>query len=254
MTMLNRMPDTSKELIISRYINGIRLIRPEKAPDRQANSVGNTLASPFNVYFLNTDSTILGVNEVCADLMRFDSPQNAVQKSMLDIVEKQVALRIIHTDRAVVKTRTTLLAEDTVAFEDEALRFLTVKAPWYDRHDRVIGVFGCSFLLDRHSAPESLLKITQLGLLHPSTNLNLSQPGLLSTTKSNPASLLTPRQMECLLYIARGKTIRECASVVGLSPRTVEHYVDAIKIKLGCHSRSELIARALKIPAIRERL
>ena len=39
-----------------------------------------------------------------------------------------------------------------------------------------------------------------------------------------------------------------------LSHRTVEHYLAAVKEKLGCKTREELIAKALQMPLIKEKL
>jgi DNA-binding CsgD family transcriptional regulator len=57
---------------------------------------------------------------------------------------------------------------------------------------------------------------------------------------------ITKRQKECLHYLVRGMTIKEIGSILGLSPRTVEHYIEALKIKLDCNSRSQLIAKVLE--------
>lgn len=49
-------------------------------------------------------------------------------------------------------------------------------------------------------------------------------------------------------------TQKEIAKTLKISPRTVEYYLEEIKIKLNCHSRSDLIAKALQMNFIRNRL
>lgn len=65
---------------------------------------------------------------------------------------------------------------------------------------------------------------------------------------------LTQRQQECLYCLVYGMTIKEIATELGLSPRTVEHHIESIKYKYSCTSRSQLIAKALKQPFIISRL
>jgi DNA-binding NarL/FixJ family response regulator len=57
---------------------------------------------------------------------------------------------------------------------------------------------------------------------------------------------LSPRQLQVLGLIARGKTNREIASELVLSLRTVERHVNDIYARLGVRNRTEAVAFALK--------
>ncbi len=59
---------------------------------------------------------------------------------------------------------------------------------------------------------------------------------------SNKISL-TKRQLECCHLLMQGKTIKEMASIIGLSIRTVEDYLTHIRVKLGCRNKTELIIK-----------
>ena len=65
--------DTSGELQLQRYGNGIKLIAPEAANSIYSNNkkyhVAEILQFPFNVYFLNTESIVQIGNEVHANTM-----------------------------------------------------------------------------------------------------------------------------------------------------------------------------------------
>jgi len=52
---------------------------------------------------------------------------------------------------------------------------------------------------------------------------------------------LTARESQCALYLLKGKTYADIAELLGLSPRTIEFYVNNMKMKLHCKSKSELI-------------
>lgn len=56
---------------------------------------------------------------------------------------------------------------------------------------------------------------------------------------------LTPRQLDCLVLVAKGKTDWEIATVLGLKPSTVNGYIDETKEALGVTRRSQMVTRAL---------
>lgn len=58
---------------------------------------------------------------------------------------------------------------------------------------------------------------------------------------------LTKREAQCLFFIIRGKTAKYIASVLDLSIRTVEAYIQNIKDKLDCRNKSNLIDKAIEI-------
>jgi DNA-binding CsgD family transcriptional regulator len=54
---------------------------------------------------------------------------------------------------------------------------------------------------------------------------------------------LTPQELQIALQVADGRTNREIAAAVFLSPKTVEYHLTHVYRKLGLHSRAELIRR-----------
>ena len=56
-------------------------------------------------------------------------------------------------------------------------------------------------------------------------------------------TLLTPRELEILQWIGRGRTTREIAAMLVLSPHTVRKHVEHILEKLAVRTRSEAVAR-----------
>jgi LuxR family quorum-sensing system transcriptional regulator SolR len=54
--------------------------------------------------------------------------------------------------------------------------------------------------------------------------------------------LFSPREIDCIKKLLIGKTMRETADELFISPRTVETHVENIKNKIGCNKKSELIA------------
>ncbi len=58
---------------------------------------------------------------------------------------------------------------------------------------------------------------------------------------------LTPQEAQIARLLADGKTTRDAAAAVFISPKTVEYHLRHIYNKLGIHSRDELVA-AFKPP------
>jgi DNA-binding CsgD family transcriptional regulator len=56
-------------------------------------------------------------------------------------------------------------------------------------------------------------------------------------------AVLTRRELEILRWIRRGRTTREIAAVLVVSPHTVRKHVEHILEKLGARTRSEAVAR-----------
>jgi DNA-binding CsgD family transcriptional regulator len=54
-------------------------------------------------------------------------------------------------------------------------------------------------------------------------------------------SPLTEREQQCLDLYKQGRSSQATAAILNLSQRTVEHYFDNIKTKLGCQSKMELL-------------
>jgi len=51
----------------------------------------------------------------------------------------------------------------------------------------------------------------------------------------------TKREAECMVWLLRGKTIVSIASLLKISPRTVESYIKNMKEKFACQTKFELI-------------
>jgi DNA-binding NarL/FixJ family response regulator len=63
--------------------------------------------------------------------------------------------------------------------------------------------------------------------------------------------LVTEREAEVLLWIARGKSNRDIAEILSLSPRTVNKHLEQIFAKLGVENRTSAAALAVRTLGIR---
>lgn len=87
----------------------------------------------------------------------------------------------------------------------------------------------------------------QLRVRHVGTS-GFSESMLLMSVASQGAPALqvalTPRETEVLAWLAKGKTNRDIADILGMSPRTVNKHLEHIFEKLGVETRTAAVAAA----------
>jgi DNA-binding CsgD family transcriptional regulator len=61
---------------------------------------------------------------------------------------------------------------------------------------------------------------------------------------------LTAREVECLDWLAKGKSSSEIALILNIKQRTVEKHIESAKLKLNCNKSTSLIYKAVKLGII----
>lgn len=69
---------------------------------------------------------------------------------------------------------------------------------------------------------------------------------LMGTNLDTPIQL-SQRQAACARLLLEGKTIKQIATILSLSPRTVETYINNLKIKFSCENKTILIKKLIKL-------
>lgn len=80
--------------------------------------------------------------------------------------------------------------------------------------------------------------------------LRRMEPGSLRAHRLTTANL-TPRENEVLSWLAKGKTNRDIAEILGMSPRTVNKHLEHIFEKLGVETRTAAVAAAGQVSLTR---
>ncbi|MDF1655107.1 MAG: helix-turn-helix transcriptional regulator [Coxiellaceae bacterium] len=76
------------------------------------------------------------------------------------------------------------------------------------------------------------------------TTLLESVPAKEALSAEQIKAQLTPRELQCFLYVVQGRTAKQIASELQLSKRTVEEYLNHMKQKLGLTYLSDAISYA----------
>ena len=108
---------------------------------------------------------------------------------------------------------------------------------------------GASGFVLKHSAPAELVLAVRAALQGRTYITPDLAAEVFRTAKEkdpNPLAALTPRQREILQLLAEGKSAKEIAAALGLSPRTVEFHKYTLMDALGMENSAELIRFAIK--------
>ncbi len=111
---------------------------------------------------------------------------------------------------------------------------------------------GAAGFVVKHSAPEELVIAIRAALkgktfITPALTadvLESVQHG--SKAANDPSASLTPRQREILQLLAEGRSAKEIAETLAISPRTVEFHKYQMMETHGFHNSAELIHFAIK--------
>lgn len=118
------------------------------------------------------------------------------------------------------------------------LVFINTKIQNINSEGKVVGVISHAIEVIN----QNLLEVTQLLIKSDISG----QTHYYSIGKENNKFLLTNRESECLFYLIRGKSAKSIAKILNISFRTVEVYLENLKIKFNCKTKSDLIEQAIQ--------
>lgn len=201
----------------------IRASNPEELHDIEQ---GEHQGLYFHVFWKNRRHQYCGANNRLIHDFGLRDPKDIKNHNNLDFFTSEIASSLEVNDEKVLRDRKACIFFESgrLNHNGKFLHGITHKIPWFTRSNKLIGIMGL-FLV----APESRVD------------------------PKNRASL-SDRQIDCLYQLVRGHSTKGIAKQLGLSPRTVEHYLENIKIKLNAQTRQELVEKALSIDAIKLRL
>lgn len=161
--------------------------------------------------------------------------------SDLPCVVSKCANKFKDQDEQVMSTKKPIKILNIHPFNNNDCRaYITSKFPFI-KNNKVIGVvFSAEKIDEQYFFDLSSLLGVEKGSLYG----GLKQYSFV-LTPPNFEEILTDREQECLFFLIRGKTSKDIGSILNLSFRTVEHYIESLKYKFACQSKAELVSSAL---------
>lgn len=135
---------------------------------------------------------------------------------------------------------------------------LRSKGPLYNLFLNEIGIFNAFMEHFKKQLTCPLLQIIEEGLKLEDFKKDYGKPPeelkraqLLEKCGLKNILKVTKREKECLLALRSGYTYKEIGDFLEISERTVEHYLNNIKDKLGLEKRSELFSLAEQLHRVK---
>lgn len=182
------------------------------------------LTGRVNTYWFNTEHVLLGCNQSLIDMMQ---KHQATKKTdiigrklseLFDNENKHLADIAIQENEEVMQLNVSKQFNNNLILPDlYKIKMITIKAPFYDEPGKIAGVFGISHYLSEVSLADI------------------------------KAFKFSTRETQCLIHLLKGKTMREISEILHISLKTVGTYIERLKSKLNCSTRSALISKAIEL-------
>lgn len=155
---------------------------------------------------------------------------------------------LLSTDHDILRNNNSIIGKTHQPYinaEGKLVAFSITKIPLYDHEQKPYGVL--TFAIDTVDLKNSdklrglyrqFYKDEKLAHQKFIEHIGLTS---ISNYSPNQSSLITTRELDVLILLAKGKTAKETARHLGISPRTVETHIENAKNKLNCNTKSDLI-------------
>jgi len=142
-----------------------------------------------------------------------------------------------------------LEAIERILAKDSAAKILVLSAHEDSVHPKRVLNAGAMGYLTKRSAAEELIKAIRTvagGKKYLEASVAQQMAIQQLSGDQNPVDVLSPREFEVFMALAKGKTTNEIAETLFLSPRTVGTHLYNIKQKLNANNSAEIALIAMR--------
>lgn len=191
-------------------------------------------------------SRYLNISHAFAKLLGWQYAHQCLGRTDYEIPCQAVefADEFIKLDKKVIATRESMLALDIQNYSSGWKLVLVERNPLELELDSgmAVGLFNHCIDVSHVDLFKSYFILHQLDNKHFGRSY---KPASYILNKLHKPLPLTEKQESCLFLLIRGKTLKEIAKIMHVSPRTIECHIDALKVKLHCQYKNELIEKAI---------
>ncbi|WP_420912907.1 response regulator [Candidatus Methylopumilus universalis] len=142
-----------------------------------------------------------------------------------------------------------LEAIDRIIAKDKNTKILVLSAHEDSVHPKRVLNAGAMGYLTKRSAAEELIKAIKSihqGKRYLEPNIAQQMAITQLSGETNPVEILSDREFEVFIALAKGKSTNEIADTLCLSPRTVGTHLYNIKQKLNANNSAEIVLIAIR--------
>ena len=142
-----------------------------------------------------------------------------------------------------------LEAIDRIMAKDKSTKILVLSAHEDSVHPKRVLNAGAMGYLTKRSAAEELIKAIKSihqGKRYLEPNIAQQMAITQLSGETNPAEILSDREFEVFMALAKGKSTNDIADTLCLSPRTVGTHLYNIKQKLNANNSAEIALIAIR--------
>ena len=196
-------------------------------------------AIPSAIVWKDEKSRYITATLYGARLVGFDSIDQLIGITDYDLPNgpSHYADHFISQDRDVMNSNAPSDHFEVCRYADGLIAVISKKSPLYNNKHQIIGT--CCLLQELENNLSHQIANHLLHLYKDKNNLSYT------IYNDSAHSMLTRREIEVLVYLLYGKTIRDISHILSRSVRTIESHFNSLKSKFQVASKSQLIESAI---------
>lgn len=214
------------------------------------------------LFWKDDSGNFLGCNRKNAILMGAQSPSLLIGRNDFELFNKDDSLQYYRDDQEVIRSfKPKLNISESINSKENQTFLMTSKFPICSTNGKKFGLLGIAVDISEYKILENCILKLDHGK-NQSANFenhssfdntivsikklvdNLSQvenKGKFTFFYQGNKFVLSFRQMQCITLTLQGKTSKQIAQYLALSPKTVESHLAVVKVKFNCENKSKII-------------
>lgn len=225
---------------------------------------------PLHLYLKDKEGIYCGRNYYAAEQMHehhFETKTSKIfvlDKTDYDLFDYKTARQFRKNDQEILKrNQSAQFIEELLLPDGQITQMLSIKTPFISQTGKSF-ILGCTISLNQVPPAQVPAQLTLISCILDKQKLkgkfiqlmaSFSKPLLseivatfrqLSIYYSDPPqlknlALMSERQLQCLCFLCRGYSAKQIAHFLNISSRTVEIFINQLKVKLNCHNKSQMV-------------